>query len=179
MTGNKKLELERYQKRSCLNQCLRSTRQIIFSLSSVLGLLYYGNSNKKSTDSWKPMDFCSHNSFPLDIKRYRPKRRMDSWGSKTLRIPRAWYDKWYTDYLPVNTMQRYFLFKFSLLFAFNFLSLFWQFTYGLYMNSYLMMQRLTFPFPFVHHQTHDKLLSVLETKEISWWTNSLNLVNCL
>merc|ERR1711884_87920 len=27
---------------------------------------------------------------------------------------------------------------------------------------YLMMQRLTFPFPFVHHQTHDWLLSVLE-----------------
>ena len=26
----------------------------------------------------------------------------------------------------------------------------------------LMMQRLTFPFPFVHHQTHDWLLSVLE-----------------
>ena len=25
-----------------------------------------------------------------------------------------------------------------------------------------MMQRLTFPFPFVHHQTHDWLLSVLE-----------------
>jgi len=31
-----------------------------------------------------------------------------------------------------------------------------------YVNSYLMMQRLTFPFPFVHHQTHDWLLSVLE-----------------
>ena len=28
--------------------------------------------------------------------------------------------------------------------------------------TYLMMQRLTFPFPFVHHQTHDWLLSVLE-----------------
>ena len=26
----------------------------------------------------------------------------------------------------------------------------------------LMMQRLTFPFPFVHHQTHDWLLSVHE-----------------
>ena len=47
--------------------------------------------------------------------------------------------------------------------------------------SYLMMQRLTFPFPFVHHQTHDWLLSVLEChcvaasrwirKEVWWWCN--------
>ena len=40
--------------------------------------------------------------------------------------------------------------------------------------SYLMMQRLTFPFPFVHHQTHDWLLSVLECHcvaafEVMWF----------
>ena len=36
----------------------------------------------------------------------------------------------------------------------------------------LMMQRLTFPFPFVHHQTHDWLLSVLECQFLSFDVSS-------